>query len=243
MDFAGKTALITGASRGIGRAIAIALAKQGATIIINHFNDQEQAEQTAALCGAAQTHIFEANVADEEDCATMFANIQKDCGRLDILINNAGITRDNLIQRMSAQDFEDVLNVNLKGAFYCTKLAYKMMSKARFGRIINMASVVGLSGNIGQANYAASKAGLIALTKTAAQEYGRRNITVNAIAPGFIDTAMTADLPPEIKEQMLAKTALARFGQVEDIAQAALFLATAEYITGHTLVIDGGMAM
>jgi 3-oxoacyl-[acyl-carrier protein] reductase len=241
-----RIAFVTGASRGIGRAIALALAKAGARIVVAS-NEPENNEKVAAEIretgGEAFTVFLDLNSADSIKEA--FATAQQHFGRIDILVNNAGVTKDGLALRMKKDDWDLVLNINLRGAFLATQQALPGMLKERWGRIVNIASVVGQSGNPGQVNYVASKAGIIGLTKALAQEVGSRNITVNAVAPGFIETDMTAKLTPEQREAMLAKVPLKRGGQPEDIAAAVKFLASdeASYITGHVLSVNGGMYM
>ena len=242
-----KTAIVTGASRGIGRAICLELANEYTNIVINYSKDSEGAEETLELCqnlGASCT-IFAADVSKYDEAQKLFLHAQENFGSVDILINNAGIARDNLLLRMSEDDFDQVIAVNLKSAFNCTKLAITAMSRKRYGRIISISSIVGLSGNIGQANYAASKAGIIGLTKSVAKEYAKRGITVNAIAPGFIETAMTDKLTEDIKATMLSQIPTARLGSPTDVAKAAAFLASdnANYITGQVISVDGGMHM
>ncbi len=246
IDLSGKAALVTGAARGIGRAIALRLAEAGANVAL--------VDLEAGLCAEAAARVSELGVkavalgADVADFAQAGAAAERalaELGRLDILVNNAGITRDGLFLRMSEQDFDRVLAVNLKGCFnFCRALA-RTMTKARAGRIINVASVIGITGNAGQANYAAAKAGLLGLTKSLAKEFGSRNVTVNAVAPGFIATDMTGALPAEVKEESRKAIPLGRFGTPEDVAGAVLFLASdlASYVTGHVLLADGGMAM
>ena len=247
MSLNGKIALITGGGRGIGRELCVKLASCGATVAVNYSGSEDAALETVRLIEAAggRAAAFRANVADYAQCETMFAAIEAELGAVDILINNAGITRDNLMLRMTAEDFSDVLDVNLRGTFHCTKIASKTMMKARWGRIVNIASIVGLIGNVGQANYSASKAGIIALTKSAARELARRGVTVNAIAPGFIETDMTAKLSDAVREQMLASIPQQTLGKPQDVAEAAAFLcgAAAAYITGQVLAVDGGMTM
>ncbi len=241
-----KIAVITGASRGIGRSISLALAAQGATIVAV---DMDQAatdaivEELKAAGGKALAVV--GNVTVPEDVERMIEAATETFGRVDILVNNAGITRDGLLMRMKDEDWDAVLNVNLKGAFLCTKAAFKVMSKQRYGRIINIASVVGQMGNAGQANYCASKAGLIGLTKSNAREMAKRNITVNAVAPGFIATAMTDALSDKVRAELTAQIPLERLGSADDISNAVVFLASeaSSYITGHVLSVNGGMYM
>ena len=243
----GKTALVTGASRGIGRAIALCLAAEGARVAINYAGNVKAAEEVkAAIEAAGGTAILcQADIADSAAVEAMVANVVKEFGTIDILVNNAGITRDTLLMRMKDEDFAKVLDTNLKGVFYCTKAISKLMMKKRSGRIINMASVVGLVGNAGQTNYAAAKAGVIGFSKSAAKELASRGITVNVVAPGFIGTDMTAGLPESVKEKMLTDIPLGRMGEPEDVARAVLFLASdqASYITGQVVNVDGGMVM
>ena len=243
----GKTALVTGASRGIGRAIALCLAAEGARVAINYAGNVKAAEEVkAAIEAAGGTAILcQADIADSAAAEAMVANVVKEFGTIDILVNNAGITRDTLLMRMKDEDFAKVLDTNLKGVFYCTKAISKLMMKKRSGRIVNMASVVGLVGNAGQTNYAAAKAGVIGFSKSAAKELASRGITVNVVAPGFIGTDMTAGLPESVKEKMLTDIPLGRMGEPEDVASAVLFLASdqASYITGQVVNVDGGMVM
>lgn len=240
-----RAALVTGAGRGIGRAIAVELARHGYHILVDYAGNASAAEETVALCQAEGVDAFavQADVSDEEAVKGLVKSALERFGRIDVLINNAGITRDNLMLRMSAEDFDLVIEKNLRGAFLMTKYVGKEMLHQRSGRIVNISSVVGVHGNAGQANYAASKAGLIGLTKTTALEYASRGITANAIAPGFIDTDMTKVLPEKVKEAMLQQIPLRQFGSPEDIAKAAAFLASddARYITGQVLGVDGGM--
>ena len=246
MELSGKTAIVTGGSRGIGRAVCAAFAAEGANVVINYSGNETAALETKALCekAGAKAEIIRANVADYTESAGIIEFAIKTFGGVDILVNNAGITADNLIMRMSEEDFDKVISVNLKGAFNCIKHITRTFTRQRSGRIINISSIVGITGNAGQINYAASKAGIIGMTKSAAKELASRNITVNAIAPGFIETDMTDKLSDAIKEKMLADIPLGKFGQAEDIAQAALFLASerARYITGQILSVNGGMA-
>ncbi|MCI8667935.1 MAG: 3-oxoacyl-[acyl-carrier-protein] reductase [Lachnospiraceae bacterium] len=243
----GKIAIVTGASRGIGRQIAKTLAEQGASVIVNYCGSQQSAnetvEQITAFGGTAKA--YQADVSDYTQAADMMNDVVKEYGRIDILINNAGITRDNLILKMNDEDFMKVINTNLTGTFNCVKHASKIMLKQKYGRIVNMASIVGIYGNAGQANYAASKAGVIGMTKSVAKELGSRNITVNAIAPGYIGTDMTDSLPDAAKEKITSAIAMKRMGTVEDVANLAAFLASdkASYITGQVIGVDGGMSI
>ena len=244
---AGKVALVTGASRGIGKAIACKLAREGAKVIINYNGSKEKAEAVKSEIEAAggQAEVYQCDVSDYTACETFIQTVIKEEGSLDILVNNAGITKDGLLMKMSEEDFDKVLDTNLKGAFNTIRFASRQMLRQKGGRIINMSSVVGVSGNAGQANYAASKAGVIGLTKAAARELASRGITVNAIAPGFIETDMTDVLSDKVKEASEAQIPLGHFGKPEDVAAAAAFLASEEarYITGQVLRVDGGMVM
>lgn len=242
-----KVALVTGASRGIGRAIALEYAKQGATVIVNYNGNKERAEET---CNQAKEYGVESesyccNVASFDETKQMVDYVVEKYGRIDILVNNAGITKDTLLLKMGEQEFDDVVDCNLKGTFNMIKHTTKIMLKQKSGRIINMSSVVGIAGNAGQINYAATKAGVIGITKSAAKELGSRGITVNAIAPGYIDTDMTAVLSDSIKESIVNTVPLKRMGKPEDIAYAATFLASdyGAYITGQVISVDGGMNM
>ncbi|SHF50750.1 3-oxoacyl-[acyl-carrier-protein] reductase [Ornithinibacillus halophilus] len=243
----GKNALVTGASRGIGRAIAIELAKQGANVAVNYAGSEAKAQAVVEELEAlgVKAMKLQADVADEESVKAMVKEVVTQFGSLDILVNNAGITRDNLLMRMKEAEFDQVINTNLKGVFVCTKAVTRQMMKQRAGRIVNVASIVGVSGNPGQANYVAAKAGVIGLTKTTAKELASRNILVNAIAPGFISTDMTDELTDEQKEAMLAMIPLGKLGKPEDVAKVVRFLTSedANYITGQTIHIDGGMVM
>jgi len=243
----GKTALVTGASRGIGRAIALRLAAEGASVAVNYNGSEAKAAEVVEQIRAAGGTAFavQANVADASSVAAMFETVLKEFGNLDILVNNAGITADGLLIGMKEEQFDRVVDTNLKGAYLCMQLAAKRMLRQRSGRIISISSYSGIHGNAGQANYSASKAGIIGLTKSAARELGSRGITVNAIAPGYIDTDMTAVLSDKVKEAILAEIPLKRIGTPEDIAAAAAFLAgdDASYITGQVLEVGGGMGL
>ncbi len=239
--------MVTGASRGIGRAIATELAAKGAVVIVNYNGSESAAAETVRAIQAAggQAEAWQCNVADYEVCEQLISGVLEKYKRIDILVNNAGITRDNLLMKMSEEEFDAVIDTNLKGTFHTMRFVSRQMLKQRSGRIINMASVVGIVGNAGQTNYAASKAGVIAMTRTAAKELASRGITVNAIAPGFIETDMTGKLSDKIREQTSAKIPMGHFGQPEQVAKAAAFLASddAAYITGQVLNVDGGMVM
>lgn len=243
----GKTAIVTGASRGIGAEIARKLADAGAKIVVNYSGSQEKAEAVVAeiQAGGGEAIAVKANVSDAEAVKAMVDEAMNAFGSVDILVNNAGITRDNLMMRMKDDEWDDVINTNLKGVFICTKAVTRQMMKQRSGRIVNISSIVGVMGNAGQANYVAAKAGVIGLTKTTARELASRGITANAIAPGFITTDMTDKLNEDIQKSMLAQIPLGRFGEAEEVAKAALFLASdeASYMTGQTLHLDGGMVM
>ena len=244
-DQVGRTVVITGGSRGIGRAICLSLAGPDTDIYFNYYPEDPAAEETEKLVadmGGKAVGVC-GNVASEEDMTAFFKKIVDETGRVDVLVNNAGITRDGLLVRMKEKDWDDVLTINLKGAFICTKLASKIMMKQRSGRIINTSSVVGVTGNAGQANYSASKAGLIGLTKTVAKELAPRGITVNAVAPGFIESDMTADLPEKARNAMLEQIPLGRAGLPEDVAGVVAFLVsdTASYLTGQVIHVSGGM--
>ncbi len=243
----GQTAVITGSSRGIGRTTAEEFARRGVNIVIVDIDEGSvkiAAEDIKSRFGV-ETLGIKANVSKAEDIKLLFEEALKKFSKIEILINNAGITRDNLLLRMKDEEWDAVLDVNLKGAFLCSREAVKIMSKIRYGRIINIASVVAFTGNPGQVNYSASKAGLVGLTKTLAKEYASRGITVNAVAPGFIQTAMTEQLPEKIKEEMLKSIPLGRFGTTQDVANAIIFLALPEsgYITGQVIHVNGGMYM
>jgi 3-oxoacyl-[acyl-carrier protein] reductase len=246
MDLKGQVALVTGSARGIGRAIAEGLAKRGSDIVIADIHLDEAKQTSVDLKkNAVRTMALRLDVSNSGEVIKAFEDIIKEFGRLDILVNNAGITKDSLLLRMKEEDWDAVINVNLKGAFLCSKEAVKIMSKQRYGRIINIASVVAFIGNPGQANYSASKAGIVGLTKTLAKEYASRGITSNAVAPGFITTAMTDSLPENIKEEMKKAIPMSRFGTIDDIANAVVFLASpgSAYITGQVVHVNGGMYM
>ncbi|MBD8035462.1 3-oxoacyl-[acyl-carrier-protein] reductase [Solibacillus sp. A46] len=247
MGLSGKCAVVTGASRGIGRAIALQLASEGAKVVVNYSGSEQKALEVVEEIknNGGEAIAVQANVAESDSVQNLMKTAIDTYGSIDILVNNAGITRDNLLMRMKENEWDDVIDTNLKGVFLCTKAVTRQMMKQRAGRIVNISSIVGVAGNAGQANYVAAKAGVIGLTKTTAQELASRNILVNAIAPGFITTEMTEALPEEIKETMLKQIPLAKLGQPEDIAKAVVFFASdsANYITGQTLQIDGGMVM
>ncbi|TCT12293.1 3-oxoacyl-[acyl-carrier-protein] reductase [Natranaerovirga pectinivora] len=240
-----KVAIVTGGSRGIGKAISLELGSKGATVIVNYNGSKDAAEAVVNTIteNGGKAVAYPCNVSDFNSVKEFIENIVKEYGQIDILVNNAGITKDNLLLKMSDSDFDDVINVNLKGAFNCLKHASRYMLKQRSGKIINLTSVIGIVGNMGQANYAASKAGVIGLTKSAAKELASRGITVNAVAPGFIKTEMTDVLNEKIKEATLEKIPLNRFGEAEEIAKLVSFLASddANYITGQVIQVDGGM--
>jgi len=243
----GKTALVTGASRGIGRAIALRLAEEGAQVAVNYAGNVKAAEEVKSVIEAAggKAMLCQADVADSKAVDAMVESVVKEFGTIDILVNNAGITHDTLLMRMKDEDFDKVLDTNLKGVYYCTKVVSKLMMKKRTGRIVNMASVVGLVGNVGQTNYAAAKAGVIGFSKAAAREMASRGVTVNVVAPGSIDTDMTAVLPEKVKEKIIADIPLGKMGEPKDIANAVLFLVSdqASYITGQVVNVDGGLVM
>ena len=247
MKLAGKTALVTGASRGIGREIAIELASQGANVAVNYSGSEAKALEVVAAIQAMGREAFaiQCDVSNSESVSIMVKETINRFGTIDILVNNAGVTKDNLLMRMKENEWDDVININLKGVFLCTKAVTRQMMKQRSGRIINISSIVGQSGNPGQANYVAAKAGVIGLTKTSAQELASRGITVNAVAPGFITTDMTDKLTEEVKQAMLAQIPLATFGEPRDISNVVVFLASedSKYITGQTLHVNGGMLM
>ena len=247
MLLAGKVALVTGGSRGIGRAIAIRRAAEGAKIAVNYAGNTTAAEEVKAAIEeqGGTAYLIQADVSDASAAREMVERVHAELGGLDILVNNAGITRDTLLIRMKDEDFDAVIGTNLRGVYACTKAAAKIMTKQRSGRIVNLSSVVGEIGNIGQTNYAAAKAGVIGFTKAAAKEFAARGITVNAVAPGFIDTDMTAVLKDSIREKLIENIPLGALGKPEHVADAVIFLVSdaASYITGQTLNVDGGMVM
>lgn len=241
----GKVALVTGASRGIGKAIALALAENGAAVAVNYSSSEASALEVAEIIrkNGGRAEIFKARVNVESEVEEMFTAVEKSLGSVDILVNNAGITKDNLLMRMKTEEWDSVIDVNLKGAFLCTRRAVKGMMKNRYGKIINISSVVGFAGNAGQFNYSATKAGIIGMTKSAALECASRGIRVNAVAPGFIETDMTASLSDDVKAAYMEKIPLKSLGKPEDIANAVVYLASplSDYMTGQTLHLNGGM--
>ena len=246
MSLQGRVAIVTGAAQGIGRAIAETLAEAGADIVVADLDPARSKDAVSAVEKFGRKALnVKVNVADPNDTKAMAEQVLKEWGKIDILVNNAGITRDGLLLRMKEEDWNLVLQVNLNGTFNCTKAVLQPMTKQRYGRIVNIASIVGVMGNVGQANYAASKAAVIGFSKTVAREYASRNVTVNAVAPGFIDTAMTQGLSAEVKETLQKQIPLARLGTPADIADAVRFLVSEEaaYITGHVLHVNGGMLM
>ncbi|MBL8155513.1 MAG: 3-oxoacyl-[acyl-carrier-protein] reductase [Anaerolineae bacterium] len=245
--FSERIAIVTGASRGIGRAIALELGKRGATVIVNYNASPDAANEVVQMiqAGGTQAMAFKADVSTEEGANELIKAAVDTYGKLDILVNNAGTTRDNVIMMMKAEDFDTVIQTNLRSTWLCSKAAVRTMMRKRYGRIVNVSSISGVMGNAGQTNYSASKAGMIGFTKALAREVASRGITVNAVAPGFVLTDLTKDLPAEITEQLNKNIPLGRWGTVDDVAQATAFLASddAAYITGHVLVVDGGLAM
>ena len=243
----GRVAVVTGGGRGIGRAVALRLANEGANVAISYRSKDAAAEEVAQEIRAAGTlcEIFKGDVASPEDVDALFSGVRDSFGQIDILVNNAGLTRDNLMMRMKESEFDEVLRTNLKGTYLCTRAALRPMIRARWGRIINVSSVVGLVGNAGQANYAASKAGIIGFTKSVAREVAQRGITANVVAPGYVETELTRSLPDDVKDQIRGQVPAGRFGKAEEVAEAIAFLAGegAGYVTGQTLAVDGGMTM
>lgn len=242
-----QTAIVTGGSRGIGRAVAVRLAKDGMNLVINYRGNSEAAEETERLCRelGVEVLLVQGDVSCAEDCEKLAAQAKEAFGRVDVLVNNAGITRDGLLARMTEEDFRAVLDVNLVGPWNMMKAVNRIMMKQRYGRIVNLSSVTGLMGNMGQTNYAAAKAGILGMTKSYAREVASRGITVNAVAPGFIDTDMTEAMPEGAKDKIIIGIPMGRTGKPEDVAEAVAFLASeqAGYITGEVLRVDGGMAM
>lgn len=242
-----QTAIVTGGSRGIGRAVAVRLAKDGMNLVINYRGNSAAAEETVRLCRelGAEVLLVQGDVSRAEDCEKLAAQAKEAFGRVDVLVNNAGITRDGLLARMTEEDFRAVLDVNLVGPWNMMKAVNRIMMKQRYGRIVNLSSVTGLMGNMGQTNYAAAKAGILGMTKSYAREVASRGITVNAVAPGFIDTDMTEAMPEGAKDKIVTEIPMGRTGKPEDVAEAVAFLASeqAGYITGEVLRVDGGMAM
>ena len=247
MNFSGKTAVVTGGSRGIGRAVCLELAKGGANVVLCYAGNEAAANNTVAACEALGTKALavRCDVAQADEVKALMDAAVQAFGRIDILVNNAGITRDGLLMMMKDEDFDAVIDTNLKGTFLCMKAVSRLMMRQRYGRIVNLSSVVGLRGNAGQVNYAASKAGVVGMTKSLAKELASRNVTVNAVAPGFIETDMTAAMPEAAKTATLGSIPMQRLGAAEDVARAVAFLASDEaaYITGQVLAIDGGMSM
>ena len=247
MNFSGKTAVVTGGSRGLGRAVCLEVAAGGANVVLCYAGNEAAANETVAACEAlgARAVAVRCDVADSAQVKTLMDTALQTFGRIDILVNNAGITRDGLLMMMKEDDFDAVIDTNLKGAFLCMKAVARQMMKQRYGRIVNLSSVVGLRGNAGQVNYAASKAGIIGMTKSLAKELASRGVTVNAVAPGFMETDMTAAMPEAAKTATLAAIPMDRMGTAEDVAKTVAFLASEEagYITGQVIAVDGGMSM
>jgi len=245
VEWKGRVVLITGASRGIGRAIAECMADRDVAIALNYRSDEMQARVTLEhiVAKGADGALFQADVSQSDQAKALVDDVLKRFGRIDVLVNNAGITRDTLLLRMSDEQWLQVMETNLNGAFYCTRAATKAMMKARFGRIVNIASIAGVAGNAGQANYSAAKAGLIGFTKAVARELASRNITVNAVAPGLVDTDMTSKMGRAAYDTLIQSVPLGRAGRPEEIGEAVRFLASSDYITGQTLVVDGGLVM
>jgi 3-oxoacyl-[acyl-carrier protein] reductase len=243
----GRVAVVTGGTRGIGRTIAMRLAAEGANVAVSFRSNDEAAEETAASVRAegVKCAVFKGDVASPADVQALFKGVSDVFGRVDILVNNAGITRDNLMMRMKEDEFDEVLRTNLGGTYLCTRAALRPMIRARWGRIVNVSSVVGLVGNAGQANYAASKAGIIGFTKSVAREVAQRGITANTVAPGYVETELTGSLPEEVKDQIRNQVPMGRFGEAVEVAEVVAFLAGegAGYVTGQTIAVDGGMTM
>jgi 3-oxoacyl-[acyl-carrier protein] reductase len=243
----GRVAIVTGAGRGIGRAVALRLAAEGASVAISYRSNDDAARETAGAVREAgvECEVFKGDVASPEDVQMLFECVTDTFGRLDILVNNAGLTRDNLMMRMKEEEFDEVLRTNLGGTYLCTRAALRPMVRARWGRIVNVSSVVGLVGNAGQANYAASKAGIIGFTKSVAREVAQRGITANAVAPGYVETELTVSLPENVKEAIRTQVPMGRFGEAQEVAEVVTFLAGegAGYVTGQTIAVDGGMTM
>jgi 3-oxoacyl-[acyl-carrier protein] reductase len=243
----GRVAVVTGGGRGIGRAVAVRLANEGANVTISYRSNDASAEEVAeeVRAAGAQCEIFKGDVSSPEDVDALFRGVRDAFGQVDILVNNAGLTRDNLMMRMKESEFDEVLRTNLKGTYLCTRAALRPMIRARWGRIVNVSSVVGLVGNAGQANYAASKAGIIGFTKSVAREVAQRGITANVVAPGYVETELTRRLPDDVKDQIKGQVPAGRFGEAEEVAEVVAFLAGegAGYVTGQTVAVDGGMTM